>query len=84
MTSWTSKKSQKYFKKQQDYLAHVNGNVEETYSGQNIVKIFNGEEKVYTLNALEYELLTDVEEESFVIEVEDIKERNYLRKKVFY
>lgn len=34
----------------------------------------NGEEKVYTLNALEYDLLTDVEEESFVIEVEDIKE----------
>lgn len=41
-------KSQKYFKKQQDYLGHVNGEVEETYSGQNIVKIFNGEEKAYT------------------------------------
>lgn len=39
------KKSQKYFKKQQDYLGHVNGNVEETFGGQNIVKIFNGEEK---------------------------------------
>lgn len=39
------KKSQKYFKKQQDYLGHVNGDVEETFSGQNIVKIFNGEEK---------------------------------------
>ncbi len=38
-------KSQKYFKKQQDYLGHVNGDVEETFSGQNIVKIFNGEEK---------------------------------------
>ena len=38
-------KSQKYFKKQQDYLGHVNGDVEETYSGQNIVKVFNGEEK---------------------------------------
>ena len=38
-------KSQKYFKRQQDYLGHVNGEVEETYSGQNIVKVFNGEEK---------------------------------------
>lgn len=38
-------KSQKYFKRQQDYLGHVNGDVEETFSGQNIVKIFNGEEK---------------------------------------
>lgn len=38
-------KSQKYFKRQQDYLGHVNGEVEEIYSGQNIVKVFNGEEK---------------------------------------
>ena len=39
------KKSQKYFKAQQDYLGHVNGQVEEVYGGHNIVKIFNGEEK---------------------------------------
>ncbi len=38
-------KSQKYFKKQQDYLATVNGQVEEIYGGLNIVKVFNGEEK---------------------------------------
>ena len=38
-------KSQKYFKKQQDYLATVNGRVEEIYGGLNIVKVFNGEEK---------------------------------------
>ena len=38
-------KSQKYFKKQQDYLGHVNGQVEEIYGGQTIVKAFNGEEK---------------------------------------
>ena len=37
-------KSQKYFKKQQDYLGHVNGQVEEIYSGHIIVKAFNGEE----------------------------------------
>ena len=41
-----AKKSQKYFKMQQDYLAHVNGQVEEIYSGLNIVKGFNSEEKV--------------------------------------
>lgn len=38
-------KSQKYFKAQQDYLGHVNGQVEEVYGGLNIVKVFNGEEK---------------------------------------
>ena len=39
-------KSQKYFQKQQEYLGHVNGQVEEVYGGLNIVKVFNGEEKV--------------------------------------
>ena len=39
-------KSQKYFQKQQEYLGHVNGQVEEVYGGLNIVKAFNGEEKV--------------------------------------
>ncbi len=38
-------KSQKHFKKQQDYLGHVNGQVEEIYSGLTVVKAFNGEEK---------------------------------------
>ena len=33
-------KSQKYFKSQQEYLVHVNGQVEEVYSGHNIVKVF--------------------------------------------
>ncbi len=39
------KKSQKYFKMQQDYLGHVNGQVEEIYGGHTIVKAFNGEEE---------------------------------------
>ena len=39
------KKSQKYFKQQQEYLGHVNGQVEEVYGGHNIVKVFNGDEK---------------------------------------
>ena len=38
-------KSQKYFKRQQEYLGHVNGQVEEVYTGHLIVKAFNGEEK---------------------------------------
>lgn len=38
-------KSQKYFKKQQDYLGHVNGQVEEVFGGHTIVKVFNGEEE---------------------------------------
>ena len=40
------KKSQKFFKQQQEYLGVVNGQVEEVYGGHNIVKVFNGEEKV--------------------------------------
>jgi len=39
------KKSQKYFKSQQEYLGHVNGHVEEIYSGHNIMKAFNREEE---------------------------------------
>ena len=38
------KKSQKFFKQQQEYLGNVNGQVEEVYGGHNIVKAFNGEE----------------------------------------
>ncbi len=38
-------KSQKYFKSQQDYLGHVNGQVEETFSGIRVVQAFNGEKK---------------------------------------
>ncbi|MDR1496235.1 MAG: ABC transporter ATP-binding protein/permease [Clostridiales Family XIII bacterium] len=36
--------SQKYFNSQQDYLGKVNGQVEETISGLNIVKLFNRED----------------------------------------
>lgn len=39
------KKSQKHFKNQQEYLGHVNGHIEETYSGHIIMKAFNGEER---------------------------------------
>lgn len=40
------KKSQKYFKKQQDFLGHVNGQVEEVYGGHLIIKAFNSENAV--------------------------------------
>lgn len=39
------KRSQKYFKEQQDYLGHVNGHVEEMYGGHIVMKAFNGEKK---------------------------------------
>lgn len=46
LIAFIMKKSQKYFKSQQEYLGHVNGQVEEVYSGHNIVKAFNGEKQV--------------------------------------
>ncbi len=39
------KRSQKYFRKQQEYLGHVNGHIEEMYGGHVVMKVFNGEEK---------------------------------------
>ena len=40
------KKSQKYFKAQQEYLGHINGQVEEVYGGHTVVKAFNREPAV--------------------------------------
>lgn len=37
------KKSQVFFKQQQEYLGDINGKIEETFSGQNIVRGYNGE-----------------------------------------
>lgn len=42
------KKSQKYFKAQQESLGQVNGHVEEVYSGHNIMKAFNAEKEEIT------------------------------------
>ena len=39
------KHSQKYFRQQQDYLGHINGQVEEVFGGHNIIKTFNKEEE---------------------------------------
>lgn len=40
------KKSQKYFKTQQEYLGHINGQVEETFSGHLVIKAYNKENDV--------------------------------------
>jgi ATP-binding cassette subfamily B protein len=37
------KRSQKHFRKQQEYLGHINGHVEENYKGHGIVQAFNRE-----------------------------------------
>lgn len=39
------KRSQVYFKEQQDFLGHVNGHVEEMFGGHRVMKAFNGEER---------------------------------------
>ena len=39
------KRSQPFFRRQQEYLGHVNGHVEEMYGGHVIVTAFNGQEK---------------------------------------
>lgn len=38
--------SQRYFRDQQNYLGTVNGQVEEVFAGQNVIKAFNQEEEV--------------------------------------
>ncbi len=40
------KHSQKYFREQQEYLGNVNGQIEENFSGHNVVKVFNKENDV--------------------------------------
>ncbi len=39
------KKSQNFFKRQQNMLGEVNGHIEEMYSGHTVMKAFNGEER---------------------------------------
>lgn len=47
------KHSQRYFRKQQEYLGHVNGHIEEVYSGHIVIKAFNGEaESIAKMKAL--------------------------------
>ena len=46
LISFVMKHSQKYFSEQQEYLGNVNGQVEEVYSGHNVIKAFNKEDDV--------------------------------------
>lgn len=51
------KRSQKYFRTQQTFLGHLNGHVEEMYSGHLVVKAFNGEARsIETFEELNSEL----------------------------
>ena len=45
LLSFVIKKSQKHFRTQQEYLGHINGLVEETYSGHTVVQAFNKEQE---------------------------------------
>ena len=45
LLSFVIKKSQKHFRTQQEYLGHINGLVEETFSGHTVVQAFNKEQK---------------------------------------
>ena len=48
-------KSQRHFKNQQKYLGYVNGHVEEMYTGHDIIKAFNREDKSQeTFDAVSY------------------------------
>ncbi|NLT09035.1 MAG: ABC transporter ATP-binding protein, partial [Ruminococcus sp.] len=43
LLSFVIKKSQKHFRTQQEYLGHINGQVEESYSGHTVIQAFNKE-----------------------------------------
>ena len=46
LISLVVKKSQKYFKQQQEYLGHINGQVEETYAGHTVIQAYNKEKNM--------------------------------------
>lgn len=46
LIAFVMKKSQKYYRTQQEYVGHINGQVEEIYSGHTIVKAYNKEDEV--------------------------------------
>lgn len=59
LVSVVVKHSQKYFKNQQEYLGHINGQVEEVYGGHLVIKAFNREqdtlEEFNEMNRMLYE-----------------------------
>ena len=46
MISFIIKRSQRFFRQQQEYLGKVNGQVEENYGGHTVIKVFNREDEV--------------------------------------
>lgn len=67
LVSIVVKRSHKYFKTQQEYLGHINGQVEETYGGHLVVKSFNKEEEmVKTFNETNSVLYSSAWKSQFV------------------
>ena len=59
-------KSQKYFARQQAFLGEINGHIEESYAGHNVVKAYNAEHKVKnTFNEINYRLYTSAWKSQF-------------------
>ncbi|HIZ04028.1 MAG TPA: ABC transporter ATP-binding protein/permease [Candidatus Borkfalkia avistercoris] len=60
-------RSQKYFARQQAYLGEINGHIEETYAGHNVVKAYNAEHKVKKVfNDINYKLYTSAWKSQFL------------------
>ena len=53
------KRSQKYFRAQQEHLGHVNGHIEETFGGINVIQAFNKEDEIITVFEKENRLLCE-------------------------
>jgi ATP-binding cassette subfamily B protein len=60
-------KSQGYFKTQQKYIGEINGQIEENYSGHNVVQVFNGEaDAIRTFRRLNTELFDSAWKSQFL------------------
>ena len=60
-------RSQKYFARQQAYLGEINGHIEETYAGHNVVKAYNAEHNVKRVfNDINYRLYTSAWKSQFL------------------
>ena len=59
--------SQKHYIKQQKSLGDLNGHIEENYNSQNVVKVFNGEEKaIETFEKINNDLMTSAYNSQFL------------------
>ena len=56
LIGFVTKKSQKFFRAQQEYLGHINGQVEEVYGGHLVIKAFNREKDTIE----EFEKINDI------------------------